>query len=680
MKTTLKWLKELCDFDLSPEELARRLSMAGVLVEDIERTGDDVVLGVEITSNRPDLLGTIGIAREVAALTGTDLALPPVEFETGGERIGSLASVEVREPELCPRYTARLIRGVSVGPSPEWLRRRLVALGLRPVNNVVDVTNYVLYECGQPLHAFDFARLRGGKIVVRRAVEGETLAAIDGTKCRLTPERLVIADAERPVAVAGVMGGLETEVTEATTDILLESAEFERTSIRRTARALQLASDSSYRFERGVDPVQVEWASRRAARLIREVAGGTVCDGVLDIWKSPYEPKHVTLRFARLEHVLGTEVPPDTAVEILERLGFAVVGRDRGGVTVAVPPFRARDVYREIDLIEEVIRIHGYDRIPERTTMRVAAGRVNKAERIEALARETLVGLGYHEVITNSFCTEAATKLISPWSDLPAVIVHNTVRRDENRLRLSILPELLRVKRTNLAHGVAVSPLFEIGRVFLRRPRRADGEPSRDDARPVEKPVLALLDDGDLHSIKGALETLFAALRIEDDRRYVPIEHGFYARGRGAEIRLGDRLLGVMGETGKGAMEAYDLSRPPCVAELDFETLAAAARPETTYSPLAAYPASERDLAVVVDEAVTWAEIEQTIRRLDLPNLEGITFFDIFRGRPVPPGRKSIAFTLTFRAPDRTLTRDEVESARQRCIEALEGIGAQIRR
>jgi len=680
MKTTLNWLKEYCEFDLPAKELAHRLSMSGVLVEEVIETGEDVVLVIEATSNRPDLLGAIGIAREVSALVGAPLRLPPVEFQSSAEPIESAASVEVSAPDLCPRYTARLIRGVRVGPSPEWLRRRLAAIGVRSINNVVDVTNYVLYECGQPLHAFDFARLRGGKIVVRRAREGETLVAIDGTKCRLTPDRLVIADAERPVAVAGVMGGQETEVSESTSDVLLESAEFDRGSVRRTARALLLSSDSSYRFERGVDPVQVEWASRRATRLILETAGGRVCRGVLDIWQWPYRPAQIRLRFDRIGRVLGTAIPPDAAVVALERLGFEVVGRDAAGVAVAVPPFRARDVYREIDLIEEVIRIHGYDRIPERTGMRVVAGRVSKGERVEALVREALVGMGYQEVITSSFCTEAVAALVSPWSDLPAVGLTNTVRRDENRLRVSVLPELLRVKRTNLSHGVPVSPLFEIGCVFLRRPPRESGEPLRDDARPMEKRVLAILDDADIPSLKGALEALFRALRLNERPRFVPLDCAFFEKGRAARILLGETLLGVIGETGEAPAALYDLPRRPCVAEMDLDLLVGAANLERTFSRLPTYPASERDLAVVVDETVTWAEIEDAVRRLDLPNLQEIRFFDIFRGKPVPPGKKSIAFTLAFRAPDRTLTREEVEEARQRCIEALEAMGAHIRR
>ena len=679
MKTTINWLKEYCDFDLAPEDLAHRLAMAGCLVEEVTPVGDDVMLFADVTSNRPDHLGAIGIARDICALTGSALRLPPVTFETGGERVAEVASVEVEDPDLCPRYTARLIRGVTIGPSPAWLRKRLDAIGVRSINNVVDVTNYVLFECGQPMHAFDFAKLGGGRIVVRRARRGETLISIDETECRLTPEMLIIADAERPVAVAGIMGGLHTEIGAATTEVLLESAEFEKTCNRRTSRALQVASDSSYRFERGVDPVQVEWASRRGARLIQEVAGGVICAGVIDAQARPYTPQRVTLRVSRLHKVLGTDIAGDVAAGILERLGFEGVARSGDEISVSVPPFRANDVSREIDLIEEVIRIHGYEKIPERATITICASAVSKGERVEERAREALVGLGYHETMTNTFCTRATAEVVSPWTGGEAITVQNTVRREENRLRVSILPELLRVKSANVAHGVRRSPFFEISRVYLPRAERAGGEPTRDDALPVEKLVLAVLGEGDLPALKGGIEALLCRLGVAGGVRFEPAECGFFESGRVADILLGDRLLGIIGEVDRGIAERHDLSRAPCMAELDFDLLTEAADLEGQYARLPAYPAAVRDLAVVVAESVTWAQIEQAVRKSELPHLERIEFFDIFRGRQVPRGKKSIAFSLTFRAPDRTLLREEVEEARRRCIASLEALGGELR-
>ena len=682
MKITYNWLREYCAFDLSPEELAHRLSMSGCLIEDLLRIGDDWLLVAEVTTNRPDLLGTIGIAREVAALTGVPLQLPPAEITCSDEKVDAAASVEMLDADLCPRYTARLIRGVKVGPSPDWLRKRLEQLGVRAINNVVDVTNYVLFECGQPLHAFDFDTLKDAKIIVRRAREGEHMVSIDETGCNLNPAMLVIADGQRPVAIGGVMGGLATQVSDATTNVLLEAAQFESTQIRRTSRALGIASDSSYRFERGVDPVQTEWASRRAARLIREVAGGTICEGILDAWAAPYQPRTITLRISRLNKVLGTAIETDEARAILERLGFEPVPQiDRGEIVVSVPPFRAGDVTREIDLIEEVIRIHGYDRIPENATLPITVGRVSKFERVERIVRTTLVGICYNEALTNSFCDEAAAGLISPWTDAEPLLVQNTVRRDENRLRVSLLPGLLTVKRTNLAHGVRRSPLFEISRVFLRRkpPAAPSGAMSRDDALPEERHVLALLSDDDLLGLKGALEQVFAALGIGGEAAFGPLANTFFAERRSGKITLDGEALGVIGEVSRAVAERYDLPSPPCVAELDLDLLVKAAKIERAYSRPAPYPAAVRDLAAVVDEAVPWASIERCIRSLRIPILERIEFFDLFRGKQVPAGKKSVAFSLTFRASDRTLTSDEVEEARQACIRALRSIGAELR-
>jgi len=676
---TFSWLRELCPVTLSAEEMARRLSLSGCLIEEIHPLPDDTLYVAEITSNRPDLLGAVGIAREMAALTGVPLVLPAADFAVDAGPIAAAAAVEVHAPELCPRYTARLISGVRVGPSPDWLRRRLEAVNVRSINNVVDVTNYVMFECGQPLHAFDFDRLRGGKIIVRRPFEGETLTSIDGTLCRLKPSMLVIADADHPVAVAGIMGGKESEISDATANVLLESAQFENTNIRRTSRALGLASDSSYRFERGIDPVQTEWASRRAVRLIQEVAGGRVCEGLLDFWACPYVPREVELRYARLNKVLGTAVAPDVAAAILQRLGFAPAGGDARRAVVRVPPWRAEDVAREADLIEEVIRIYGYDKIPDTGTLTATVGRVSAFERSLDVARRVMIGAGYFDVVTSTFYTEAMTKVVSPWTDAPALTFNNGVRKDEDRLRTTLLPALLAVKRANGAHGVLRTPLFEVSRVFLPRPPRTEGTPARDDALPIERNVLAVLEEEDLLRLKGAIESLAEALGLAGRLRFEPITEAFFAEGRGAQILLDGARVGVLGEVGPAACAQFDLTRAPFMAELDFERLVAAGTLDRTYTRLPTQPAAVRDLAVIVDEAVTWERIEGVVRALNIATLERIEFFDVFRGKQVPAGRKSIAFSLTFRAPDRTLTSDEVESARQACIGALAALGGTLR-
>lgn len=680
MKTTYNWVREYCDASLSAGDMAQRLSMSGCLIEEMMPFGDDMIYGAEVTSNRPDLLGTIGIAREVSALTGAPLAFPAVEFKSVSENVSNYASVEVSAPDLCPRYTARMVRGVKIGPSPDWLRKRLEAIGVRCINNVVDVTNYILFECGQPLHAFDFDKLNGGKIVVRRAGDGEKMISIDGTECTLKSSMLVIADAQRPVAIAGIMGGLDTEISDGTVNVLIESACFENTQIRRTSRALMLASDSSYRFERGVDPVQTEWASRRAACLIQEVAGGEILEGIIDTWVKPYEPKAVTLRYQRLNRLLGTPVPQDAAQAILARLGFkqsSAPEADR--ISVLVPPWRAQDVYREADLIEEVIRIYGYDKIPESATLPVTAGHAGKFEAVSDRLRELLPGMGFSEALTNSFVDEPASKLISPWTAAEALVVQNTIRRDENRLRVSLMPGLLAVKRTNLAHGVAESPFFEISRIFLPKPPRTEGEPSRDDTLPIERNVLAMITEADILTLKGCIEGILESLRVPGKAVYEVIDVPFFSQGRVARITLNGAQLGIIGEVSRAICDRYDISRAPVMGEIDVDMLIERSNPERHYSPLPAYPSAERDLAVVVDEALHWGRIETAITDLNIPTLESIRFFDVFRGKQVPAGKKSIAFSLTFRAPDRTLTSEEIEEARQNAIRALEALGGQLR-
>ncbi|MGD0999286.1 MAG: hypothetical protein ABSA67_01190, partial [Candidatus Brocadiia bacterium] len=399
-----------------------------------------------------------------------------------------------------------------------------------------------------------------------------------------------------------------------------------------------------------------------------------------DAWAAPFQPKAVTLRFARMNRVLGAAVAPDIARAILERLGFAPLpGTDAGRVTVQVPAFRAVDVYREIDLIEEVIRIYGYDKIPESGTLPVMVGRVSRGERLADLARRMLPGQGFFEAMTNSFCDEASARLVSPWTTADPLAVQNTIRRDENRLRVSLLPGLLAVKRTNLAHGVAKSPLFEISKTFLPKPPRASGPAEPDDVLPEERTVLALLAEDGLSQLKGVIESFLDAAGVCSKLSFEPAADPFFAEKRAAKVLLDNAPLGIMGEVAPAVCERYGAAHPPCAAELDFDLLVRAARLDRAYSKLAAHPAAVRDLAVVVDEAVPWARIEGAIRDLRIPILESIEFFDIFRGKQVPAGKKSMAFSLTFRAADRTLTSDEVEAARQSCIQSLAALGATLR-
>jgi len=661
MKLSYDWLRRYCQASATPEQTATMLTMAGLEIKGADPVGKDFIFEAEATSNRPDWFGVIGAARELSALTGQPLVLPETDFVETGEPASAVTSVQVDAPGLCPRYTARIIRGVKVGPSPAWLSRLLESIGLRPVNNVVDITNFVLFECCQPLHAFDFARLRGGRIIVRRARPGEVLTAIDGSQLKLAPERLVIADAERPVAIAGVMGGKDTEISNATTTVLLESAQFDQASVRSTSRALAMSTDASYRFERGVDPVGVEWASRRCAHLIQKLCGGQVAPGVVDVWAAPWQPRTVTLRVSRMNRFLGMDVPPGRVIDILQNLGVPARRAGEDQIEAQPPSFRP-DLEREVDLIEEVARIEGLDKVPEVTTLRVTAGRKTPAERAFETAAAVLSGAGHSEVLTVSFQDEASSRLASPWTREAPLTFNNVVRREENRLRVSLLAELLRVRRLNATRGADDVRIFEISKVYLPRPT---------EKLPEERAVLALLRDDDILSVKGIVEALLSALRVAARIEWRRLQDSFFDPSVSAEALLDGRRLAVIGQVSPQAAAAFDLKKRPFAAEVDFDLLTSLASFDARHAPLPAFPASERDLAVIVDEATPWAGIESAVRGQNIPVLESVAFFDIYRGKQVAAGKKSVAFRMVFRAPDRTLTGEEVDTHCKTIVSAL---------
>ncbi len=673
MKTTCNWLREYCDHGLAPEEMAHRLTMTGLSIESVQPRGSDFIVNAEVTANRADLLSAIGIARELSALSGKPLRKPQFTLPAGGEPVEKKVAVEVLDWKLCPRYTARLITGAHVGPSPAWLVDRLEMLGIRPVNDIVDVTNYVMFGCGQPLHAFDFDTLSGGKIIVRRARKGEKLVTIDAGKRDLTEDMLVIADAQVPVAIAGIMGGLGTEIGNRTTNILIESAQFENTQIRRTSRKLNLSSDSSYRFERNVDVAGCDWASAWAAHLMLEVAGGQLAAGVIDAWGFPPAPRKVTLRFSRLRQLLGLDVPSERAAEILRSLEFVVESLTHESVTVIVPSFRP-DVTQEVDLIEEVARIHGYDKIPEKTELTlVNAVARNKAEKVLDELRTGLSHFGFYEAISNSFVTAEVAPLFSPWTEEAPLRFNNTIRADENLLRVSLLPSLIAVKATNVAHGSPKTDLFEIGAAYL---------PVKGQKQPREQNCLAILHEEGFLALKGVLETILQIHGVKRTLALTPYENAFFEPGRAAQMTLDGKPLWYMGELNKHLSDEMGFRSVPALAELNLDLLIEHASLDRRLTPLPVYPASSRDIAAVVAESVTWAQIKECVRAA-LPvqsHLEEVRFFDLYRGKQVPQGKKSLAFTLTFRAPDRTLTSEEVDDSWKKAVAALEKtLGATLR-
>jgi len=623
---------------------------------------------VEVTSNRPDCLGHLGVGRELAAALGLALRRPDPACAESDERAADAVAVEIEDLALCPLYTARLVRGVKVGPSPQWLRRRLEAVGIRPINNVVDVTNYVMMECGQPLHAFDFRWIDQGRIVVRRAVHGERFFAIDHSEHTLTPDRLVIADAKRPVALAGVMGGADTEIAAETRDVLLEAAVFDPLSIRTTARSLGLASESSYRFERRVDPGTTDWASRRACQLILETAGGRAAAGVVAVGRPMPDPRELVLRVPRIRTVLGLDMAGPAAADILRRLEIEVLEAGPDRLRVRIPSWRP-DLQREADLIEEVARHHGYEKIPESRHVPLAYAARSKAERVRETVGQVLTAAGYFEAITFTFTSRARAVRMRP----PDVTGEPLVCRGTPlAVRQSVLPGLLDSLRVNRHVGETDARLFEVAKRFL---------PVEGQELPREETMLALAGPDDFHAVRGALEAVFEALRLGPRVGFAPSDrYRDLDPGAAAEVLLDGRPIGMLGRASPDAAREFDLDDPPTVAEVSYERLVAEADLTPTFRPLPQVPAIWRDLALVVDETVPWDRIARAVAGARVAELESVEPLDVYRGKQVPPGKKSVAVRLVLRASAGTLTHEQADARVARILASLaEGIGAVLR-
>ncbi|HYO09280.1 MAG TPA: phenylalanine--tRNA ligase subunit beta [Tepidisphaeraceae bacterium] len=677
MNTSLEWLSDFLPRGLDAKAAQDALTHGGLPVENVNLHGDDPVLDVEVTSNRADCLSHVGVARELSALLnlefrGPDIApVPPVGGGgggAGGGAINDVTSVRIDAPHLCPHYTARVIRNVKVGPSPRWMVRRLEAVGLRSINNVVDVTNYVMFELGQPLHAFDFDRLTGRRIIVREARPGESITSIDGHERKLAPGMLVIADAERPVALAGVMGGADSEVSDRTVNVLLESARFDPLSVRRTARALAMKSDSSYRFERGIDPTLPERASRRAAQLIVDTAGGELLPGVAVAGAENFKPRTITMRFERLRKLLGVDVPAGEAVEALRRLQLSPREQE-GAVAVTVPSWR-QDLSIEVDVIEEVARVVGYDRIPVRQQIEIRLTPPEPQARTMELMRSTLVGAGYFEAVTFTFVSDALAGDFVPkeYAGLPRADA--AVRKADARLRPSILPGLLEAVRRNESVGTAGAKLFETGSTF-----GVDAAGKVDERRK-----LALVGDDDLRGVRGAVEALLGKLDSTRPVTVVPDQRAGFAPGAAGRIEWGGAPVGYLGRIDKKVGDKLSLRTLPAAAELELPPLIAGTQHVPQQRALPRFPAVRRDLSLVVADDTAYERIDSLVASLKLPNLEAAEYVTTYRGKPLEKGTKSVTVTLVFRSPAATLTSEQVESSVQQVIEAARSqLGATLR-
>lgn len=685
MNVPLTWLQDYVTPNLPLEALCERLTLAGLTVESLQERAGDTVLNLEVTPNRGDWLSVLGVAREVAALVDGAWHAPTVRFPEADDPTSAHLTVEIPDPDLGPRYTGRLIRGVTVGPSPEWMHRRLEQVGIRPINNIVDVTNYVCFEYGQPLHAFDFAGIGGGKILVRRAKPGETIVTLDEEERTLTGSMLVIADARRPVAVAGVMGGLDTEVTERTVDVLLESAHFLPRSIRKTAKALGLRTEASYRFERWVDPNKAVAASDRATQLILETAGGTACRGVVDAYPCPVEPVRVELDVVRCRQVLGVPLSADEMCGLLLRLGLECTATPER-LACIVPTFR-NDLHQEADLVEELARLYGYDNIPTTIPANLSphAG-LSDARRREFALRDLLRSAGLNESVCYSLTTaEEAAALGAPGGD-DMIALRNPLTSDATHLRTSLLPTALRVLETNARRRVEAVWTYELGTVY-----RLGGETTP--ARELRRLSLALMGSrttsawnrppetrqADFFTLKGIVEQVLEFFGI-DSAAFTPTVHPALHPYRAAALHLADGEVGVLGEVHPTLAEELGLRQRACVAELDYDALAQAARPLTSCRTPSRFPSADRDIAFILDEDRTWAEAEAVIRAVGGDLLESLTLFDEYRGGQVGDGKRSLACTLRFRHPERTLEEGEADRHVTAVKAALrEQLGAALR-
>jgi phenylalanyl-tRNA synthetase beta chain len=648
----------------------------------------DVILDLDVTPNRPDCLSVIGIAREIAALTGEPLRLPPIHYEELKDSIDSFASVDIVDPDLCPRYCASLVTGIRIAPSPSWLQQRLNSCGMRPINNVVDVTNYVMLEYGQPLHAFDYHKLKGRQIIVRRAKNGETITTLDGTERALTPDILVIADKENAVAVAGIMGGLDSEVTDKTDTILLESANFNQVAIRRGCGHLQFQSEASIRFDKGLNSDLPLLPLKRATQLLLELAGGRAAKGIIDVYPGKSEPKLISLTTREVKRLSGLKVNIDEILKVLKALGFECQEGDSGSQISVSAPYWRSDIKCSADLVEEIVRIIGYEKIPitrlgsplpqQKSKLSPAAQQSNLKEKL----RNILTGFGFQEILTYSLVSLEKLQKLSPRLELKItpLKVANPMTREQEFLRTSLRAGLLATLAHNQKFEQAGIRLFEIGKVFL--PRGKD--------LPEEKEVLCAVLSGaraelswqadkeplDFFDAKGVVENILnqlglkASFDIGDDEILFP--------GRGANIIVEDDKVGIVGDVHPKVAQAFELSNTICLIEIDLEKLLTKLTGVKEYQSIPRFPSVTRDIALVIDEQVSYQTVEEIIQRF--PLVTKVTLFDLYRGEQIAEGKKSFAIRIVYQSPSHTLTDEEVDQTQEQMLARLhQELGANLR-
>ncbi len=648
----------------------------------------DVLLDLEITPNRPDCLSVIGVAREIAALTGESVRLPEVRYEETERSIDSLASVDIVNPDLCPRYCASLVTGIRIAPSPAWLQKRLNSYGMRPINNVVDITNYVMLEYGQPLHAFDYDKLRGQQIIVRRAGNGETITTLDGSKRTLNADILVIADKEEAVAVAGIMGGLESEVTDKTDAILVESANFNQAAIRRGCSHLQFQSEASIRFDKGLNSELPLLPLKRATQLLLDVAGGKAARGIIDVYPGKSEPNLVALTTREVKRLSGLKVNIDEILDVLKALGFECREGDSSSQILVSAPYWRSDIKCSADLVEEVARMIGYHKVP---MTRLSSPLPPQKSRLSPEARRgelkdklcsILAGFGFQEILTYSLVSLEKLQKLSPRLELkiPPLKVANPMTREQEYLRTSLRAGLLATLAHNQKFEQAGIRLFEVGKAFLPQGRDL----------PEEEEMLCALLSGtrtelswqtdneslDFFDAKGAVESLLSQLGLKASFEHSEDE-GLYP-GRGADIIVEDDKVGVLGDVHPKVTQAFELSNNVCLIEVDLEKLLTKIARTRGYRSVPRFPTVSRDIALVVDEQLTYRTVEQIIQ--SFPLVMKVRLFDLYRGEQIAEGKKSFAVRIVYQSPSRTLTDEEVDQTQKQMLARLhQEVGAALR-
>ncbi len=683
MKVSLNWLKEFVDVSVEPRRLKTDLIAVGLNVESFQAVGDDVVFEIEVTTNRPDCLSHYGVAREVATIYHKRLR--PLEFICKGSNTpaSTEASIDILNPELCARYCGRVIQGLEVKPSPDWLVRRLEAIGQRSINNVADITNYVLMELGHPLHAFDLIHLAGRKIIVRRAKSGERLRTLDGVSRTLSASDLVIADAARPVALAGVMGGEESEITSDTHSVLLESAWFDPVSIRKTSKSQGMHTEASHRFERGADIDMAPVALDRAALLVAQLAGGEILRGVLDVYPVPQHRTHIELRRSEIQRILGTEVLWEEIERVLRTLGFRVERRGTSGWRATPPSFRL-DVTREVDLIEEVARHFGYNRLPARVRPAPPRLATDETRRKESAVSSALVALGYREIIPPAMVDPEE----NAWfTGRPPVVLANPLSQDASAMRSSAIPSMIHALKWNLDRYRNDLRLYELGRVYS----------AREQGLPEESRVLVLGASGhrqpvtihnkekelDFFDLKGDLEELLCSFDLPG-LKFEPSTANYLDEAVAGRFVAGESTVAMLGRLNEGLARRYKLRQGVWLAEVDLDILLSTALRHHSFRPISKFPPVERDFSLVVPGSTAYARLEEAIRGLGIEEIQMMMPVERRRSNELPAGtipaeHVSLLLRITFQSPTHTLASDEVEAASRRIVEALEPMGVQIR-